>query len=110
MNGKSWRKGREGTLSASWQKFGIQPQLVERVKLKMKNPAVKDRIKAMLDGVTKYDLQNRAKVRQMVKTAGRILHEPLTEMQVDQLVEFVLAQKIDPQNTLHLIRLWAMFR
>jgi len=110
MNGKSWRKGCELAVSASWQKFGIQPQLVERVKLKMKNPVVKDRIKAMLDGVTRSDLQNRAKVRQMVIMAGRILHEPLTEMQVDQLADFVLAQKIDPQNTLHLIRLWAMFR
>ena len=97
-------------MNASWQKFGIQPQLVERVKLKMKNPAVKERIKAMLDGVTKYDLQNRAKVRQLVKSAGRILNEPLTEPQTDQFVDFVLAQKIDPQNTLHLIRLWAMFR
>ena len=97
-------------MSASWQKFGIQPQLVERVKWKMKNPVVKDRIKALLDGVTKYDLQDRMKVRKLVKSAARVLHEPLTEMQEEQLVSFVLAQKIDPQNTLHLIRLWAMFR
>jgi uncharacterized protein YpuA (DUF1002 family) len=97
-------------MSASWQKFGIQPQLVERIKLKMKNPAVKDRIKALLEGVTKYDLQDRAKVRQLVRAAARILNEPLTEIQEEQLVAFVLAQKIDPQSTLHLIKLWAMFR
>lgn len=97
-------------VSASWQKFGIQPQLVERVKRKMKQPAAKEQVKAMLEGVTKYDLQNRAKVRKMVKTAGRILQEPLSETQVEQLANFVLAQKIDPQNTLHLLRLWAMFR
>lgn len=110
MNGKQCGKGVACTVNASWQNFGIQPQFVERVKLKMKNPAMKDRIKAMLNGVTKYDLQNRVKVHQLVKTAARILHEPMTEMQEEQLVSFVLAQKIDPQNTLHLIRLWAMFR
>lgn len=97
-------------LSGSWHKYGIQPQLVERVKFKLKNPAVKDRIKRLLEGVTKYDLQERAKVRQLVRAAARILNEPLTEVQEDQIVAFVLAQKIDPQNTLHLIKLWAMFR
>lgn len=97
-------------MGASWQKFGIQPQLVERVKRKMKQPAAKEKVKEMLDGVTKSDLQNRAKVRSLVKAAGRILQEPLSDTQVDQLVSFVLAQKIDPQNTLHLLRLWAMFR
>jgi len=97
-------------VNGSWQKFGIQPQLVERVKLKMKNPVTKDRVKHLLEGVTKYDLQDRAKVRHLVKSAARILNEPLTEIQEEQLVAFVLAQKIDPQNTLHLIKLWSMFR
>ncbi|MCC3373019.1 stage VI sporulation protein F [Cohnella sp. REN36] len=94
----------------SWQKFGIRPDLVERVKFKMKNPATKDRMKALLDGVNKFDLQDRAKVKRLVKSAGRILNEPLTDVQEEQLVSFVLAQRIDPKNTLHLIRLWAMFR
>ncbi|TJY43244.1 serine/threonine protein kinase [Cohnella pontilimi] len=94
----------------SWQKFGIRPDLVERVKFKMKNPAIKDRMMVMLEGVTKYDLQDRAKVRRLVKSAARILNEPLTEVQEEQLVSFILAQKIDPNNTLHLIKLWAMFR
>jgi Golgi nucleoside diphosphatase len=94
----------------SWQKYGIQPQLVERVKFKLKNPAVKDRIKALMDGVTKYDLQDRVKVRQLVKSACRILNEPMTGQQEEQIVDFIIAQKIDPQSTLHLIKLWAMFR
>jgi hypothetical protein len=97
-------------MSASWQKFGIRPDLVERIKFKLKNPVVKDRMKSLLDGVTKYDLQDRVKVRQLVKSAARILNEPLTEIQEEQLVAFVLSQKIDPNNTLHLIKLWAMFR
>ncbi|THF73246.1 stage VI sporulation protein F [Cohnella fermenti] len=94
----------------SWQKFGIRPDLVERVKFKMKNPTIKDKIKQLLEGATKYDLQDRLKVRKYVKSAAKILNEPLTDVQEEQLVAFVLAQKIDPRNTLHLIKLWAMFR
>jgi len=97
-------------VSASWQKYGIQPQLVERVKAKMKHTENKERIKGLLEGITKRDLQDRAKVRQLVKSAARILREPLTDEQTERITAFVLAQKIDPQNTLHLLRLWAMFR
>ncbi|MFD0587902.1 stage VI sporulation protein F [Paenibacillus sp. GCM10027627] len=94
----------------SYQNYGIKPQLVERVKLKMKNPVVKDRIRQLLGNVTKYDLQDRVKVRKMIKSATVILQEKLTETQEDQIVAFVLAQKIDPNNTFHLLKLWGMFR
>lgn len=97
-------------VNASWQKYGIQPQLVERVKWKLKHPENKERIKKLLEGITKHDLQDRAKVRQLVKAAARILNEPLTDAQVDQITAFVLAQKIDPHNTFHLLKLWSMFR
>ncbi|SFI30159.1 Stage VI sporulation protein F [Paenibacillus sp. UNC496MF] len=94
----------------SYAKFGIRPELVERIKFKMKNPVIKDRIKMLMNGVNKYDLQDRAKVRKLVRTAAGIMQENLTEQQEEQIIAFVLAQKIDPNNTLHLIRLWAMFR
>nr|WP_256454764.1 stage VI sporulation protein F [Cohnella sp. GbtcB17] len=84
--------------------------MVERVKVKMKNPATKDRIKALLDGVTKSDLQDRAKVKRLVKSSSKVLSEPLSDLQEEQMVNFVIAQKIDPKSTLHLIKLWAMFR
>ncbi|MNN64621.1 hypothetical protein D3C81_1800710 [compost metagenome] len=94
----------------SYQQYGISPQLVERVKLKMKNPAVKERIKKLVDGLTKSDLQDRSKVRRLVKSAASILNEKLSGVQEEQMVQFVIAQKIDPRNTLHLIKLWGMFR
>ncbi|WP_082034264.1 stage VI sporulation protein F [Cohnella kolymensis] len=97
-------------LSPSWQSYGIKPEFVERVKFKMKNPATKEKIKGLLEGITKYDLQDRVKVRKWVKMFAKILNEPLTQMQEEQLVNFVIAQKIDPNNTLHLIKLWTMFR
>ncbi|AZK47003.1 stage VI sporulation protein F [Paenibacillus lentus] len=94
----------------SYQQYGISPQLVERIKLKMKNPAVKERIKGLVDGLTKADLQDRSKVRRLVKSASSILNERLTSVQEEQIVQFVIAQRIDPRNTLHLIKLWGMFR
>jgi hypothetical protein len=76
----------------------------------MKNPATKDRIKNLVDGLTKSDLQDRVKVHRLVKSAAGILNERLTSVQEEQIVSFVVAQKIDPRNTFHLIKLWGMFR
>jgi hypothetical protein len=45
-----------------------------------------------------------------VKAAAVILQEQLTDTQEDQLVAFVMGQKIDPNNTFHLLKLWGMFR
>ncbi|EFM12966.1 conserved hypothetical protein [Paenibacillus curdlanolyticus YK9] len=94
----------------SYQKYGIRPDLVERVKYKMKNPVVKDRMKQMLSTVTKYDLQDRMKVRKLVKSAAAALSEKLTETQEEQIIAFIIGQKIDPNNTFHLLKLWATFR
>ena len=93
-----------------YQQYGIRPELVERVKRKMKHPAAKERMKALLEGVTKHDLQDRAKVRRLVRQAAAILNEPLTSELEERIVAFVIAQRIDPNNTLHLLRLWSMFR
>lgn len=100
----------EVSVAVSYQNYGIRPQFVERVKLKMKNPNVKERIRKLLGQVTKHDLQDRAKVRRLVKAAAVILQEKLTDTQEDQIIAFVLAQKIDPNNTFHLLKLWGMFR
>ncbi|GJM68805.1 hypothetical protein HMSSN036_10210 [Paenibacillus macerans] len=109
------KSGIDGTGGASqtvpsYHQYGISPQLVERVKLKMKNPAIKDRIKQMVDGLTRADLQDRPKVRRLVRTAASVLGERLSGTQEEQIVQFVIDQKIDPRNTLHLLRLWGMFR
>ncbi|MGF7048524.1 hypothetical protein J2T13_003032 [Paenibacillus sp. DS2015] len=93
-----------------YQQYGITPQLVERIKLKMKNAAAKERVKKLLDGLNKHDLQDSAKVKRLVKSIGSALHEKLTPAEEGQIVKFVLSQKIDPNSTLHLIKLWGMFR
>ncbi|MDO7905235.1 stage VI sporulation protein F [Paenibacillus sp. JX-17] len=94
----------------SYQKYGISPELVERIKAKMKNPAAKERVKKLLEGVTKADLQNTGKVQRLVKSACTILNERLSPAQEQQIVTFVISQRIDPNNTFHLLKLWGMFR
>ncbi|NOU95204.1 serine/threonine protein kinase [Paenibacillus sp. LMG 31456] len=94
----------------SYQKFGFEPAFVERVKAKMKNPDTKERIKMILHGVTRYDLQDRAKVRRFVGMLGKVLGEKLSDKQIEHMINFVISQKIDPNNTFHLIKLWGMFR
>ncbi|HBS45911.1 MAG TPA: serine/threonine protein kinase, partial [Paenibacillus sp.] len=67
-------------------------------------------IKNMINGVSKQELQDTAVVRRLVRNASGVLNEKLTSTQEDQIVKFIIAQKIDPNNTFHLIRLWGMFR
>ncbi|MRN52464.1 stage VI sporulation protein F [Paenibacillus sp. 19GGS1-52] len=95
---------------SGYQQFGISPQLVDRIKLKMKNPPAKERIKKMINGVSKQELQDTAVVRKLVRNSSSVLNEKLTSAQEEQIVKFIIAQKIDPSNTFHLIRLWGMFR
>lgn len=93
-----------------YQKYGLDPQLVERVKDKMKNPEMKERVKMILSGVTKKDLQDRAKVKKFVSLLTKALGEKVSDAQAEHMINFVISQKIDPNNTFHLIKLWGMFR
>jgi len=91
-------------------KFGIDPALVERVKFKLKNPEIKEKVKNVLDGVTKADLQDRVKVTKLVGQLSKVMNENVSGTQANLIVDFVIAQKIDPKNTFHLLKLWGMFR
>ncbi|MNI65679.1 hypothetical protein D3C73_1211950 [compost metagenome] len=93
-----------------YQAYGIDPVLVERVKLKLKNPEIRERVKMIMHGVTKYDLQDRIKVNRLLGLGAKALGEKLGDAQASHIVDFVLAQKIDPKNTFHLIKLWSTFR
>ncbi|TCZ79416.1 serine/threonine protein kinase [Paenibacillus albiflavus] len=97
-------------MNTNYAKYGLDPALVERVKLKLKNKDTKEKVKAILDGVTKEDLQNRPKVNKLVGQVSKVLGENLTSEQTKNVVDFVIAQKIDPNNTFHLLKLWGMFR
>lgn len=94
----------------SYEKYGIPRELVERVKAKLKHPDVKERAKVVLEGVAKEDLQNPAKVKTLLARLTCVLNEPVSDVMANRIVQFVIDQKIDPNNTFHLIRLWSMFR
>jgi hypothetical protein len=92
-----------------YQEYGISRALVERVKQKTRQPQARERLKETLGDLSKSDLQNPAKIRELLRTVSRELDEPVTALEAERIVKFVLDQKIDPRNTFHLIRLWGMF-
>jgi len=90
--------------------YGIDRPLVERIKLKMKNPQLSQRVKMILNGITKADLQDAAKLNRLLEQIAKVLGEKISERMSHNIVAFVIAQKIDPNNTFHLIKLWGIFR
>lgn len=94
----------------SYQRYGIEPDLVARVKQKLKDRGTKERVKELVDGITKADLQSRPKIKSLIRSGASILREPLSEKQEEQITAFVIDMKIDPNNTFHLLKLWSMFR
>lgn len=94
----------------SYVKYGISPQLIERIKLKLKNPVMKEHVKKIAEGLTKADLQNRATVKRLLRQVSKVLNETLTSQQEEQIADFIIKQKINPNNKFHLLKLWGMFR
>lgn len=94
----------------AYEKYGIGAELVERVKAKLKDPATKERVKAAVGHVSKADLQHRPTVKRLLGAACKALGEKLSDRQSDAIIRFVLERKIDPNNPLHLIKLWNLFR
>jgi uncharacterized protein YpuA (DUF1002 family) len=93
-----------------YENYGIDRALVERIKLKMKNPQLNQRVKMILNGVSKADLQDSTKVNRLLDKVAKVLGVKLTDQMTHNIITFVIAQKIDPNNTFHLIKLWGMFR
>jgi hypothetical protein len=93
-----------------YEDYGIDRPFVERIKIKMKNQQLNQRIKMLLNGVSKADLQDSAKLKGLVDKAAKVLGEKLTDRMSHNIITFIIAQKIDPKNTFHLIKLWGMFR
>ncbi|WP_238392625.1 stage VI sporulation protein F [Paenibacillus antri] len=94
----------------AYEKYGISVQMVDRVKTKLKDPAAKERLKTAVGTVTKADLQSRSTVKRLLGLACKALDEKLTDAQKENVIRFVLDQKLDPNNPLHLIKMWNLFR
>ncbi|MDF2924561.1 MAG: serine/threonine protein kinase [Paenibacillaceae bacterium] len=94
----------------SYESYGIDRVWVERLKKKAKEPYRKERLKELAEGLTREDLQDEDLVTELVSRGLKVLGEKATPRQKEQLVAFVVEQRIDPDNMMHLFRLWNMFR
>jgi hypothetical protein len=104
---RSYDKARRW-LTMNYEQYGIDPQLVERLKKKAKKRPARERVKRLAEGVTKEDLQNEATVRKLIVRVSRTLSEPIPEEQTELMAHFIVAQQIDPNNALQLLKLYAM--
>lgn len=94
----------------AYTQYGIRPELVEMVKTRLKSPERKEKIKLLVKQLTKKDLQKPETVEKLVGRAAKVLNITASPTDRERIVQFILDQKIDPKNTLHLIKLWGMFR
>ncbi len=94
----------------SYMNYGIKPELVELVKSRLKSPERKEKLKLLVKPLTKQDLQNKQTVAKLVGRAAKVLNISASAADQERIVSFILDQRIDPKNTLHLIKLWGMFR
>lgn len=99
-----------GGVGLGYQQYGISKDLVERVKKKLKNKELKERVKELAEDVTKEDLQSRSKIKSLLSQGSKVIGVPIPRGQTEKIVDFVISLKIDPNNTFHLIKLWGMFR
>jgi hypothetical protein len=86
----------------------IDPQLLRRIKTKMKQPAKREQVKIILTGLSRADLQNRSKVKLTLRKVSEALGEPITSSQLDSFANWIVAQRINPHNKLQLLRFWSM--
>lgn len=94
----------------SYEHYGIDRIWVERLKKKAKERTRKERLKELAEGLTREDLEDPERVAALVNMALRALGEKPAPRQKEHLIQFILDQRIDPENMLHLFRLWKMFR
>ncbi len=87
----------------------VDPALIRKIKLKMKQADKKEQVKALLQGLSRADLQNRTHVKSLMRMVSQILNEPISAAQLDSWSNWIVAQRINPNNKLHLLRLWSMF-
>ncbi|CAM3353234.1 stage VI sporulation protein F [Marinicrinis lubricantis] len=97
-------------MPAAYEKYGISKELVQTVKKKMKDPVIKQKVTDLVENVSKQQLQNPAAVKTLLARISKIMNLSLTPQQSQGIVQFVIDQKIDPNNTFHLLKLWGMFR
>jgi hypothetical protein len=92
------------------EQYGIEHQWIVAVKARLKEPKALDRVKRIIEGVTKEELQSRSYLMQKLKQIVPVVGISMTKKQAEGVIQFIIDQKIDPNQTWHLIKLWNLFR
>jgi hypothetical protein len=89
--------------------FGIHDEaLVRRVRSKLKQPAIRARVKRILLNVNRADLQNEATVRSLVHQLCTVLDESPARADKERIVRRIVAERINPNHPLQMLRLWSL--
>lgn len=83
--------------------------LRDKIRQAIRQPGQKEKLARLLRGVTKADLQQPSKVRILIEQLGRDVCVHLTATEIATLTTYFISLRIDPNNPLHLIKLWTIF-
>lgn len=90
--------------------YGLEAEWISKVKQKLGQPEVMEKVTPVIQGLTQQDLQSRPVIVKKLKQLIPIVGIKLNRRQAEGLIRFIIDQKIDPNNTWHLIKLWNVFK
>jgi hypothetical protein len=83
--------------------------LRDKVRLAIRKPGNREKLVRLLRGVSKVELQQASKVRILLEKVGKELQVHFTPTELATLTNYFVSLRIDPNNPLHLIKLWTVF-
>jgi hypothetical protein len=92
------------------KQYGLNKQWIREVKSRCEDQIIMDQVKKLVDGVTKEDLQSEQFLTRKIKQIAPVIGVKISRQHADGVIRFIRDQKIDPDNTWHLIKLWNIFR
>lgn len=85
----------------------LEPRLLDTFRGRIANPLYWRRAYGVLRSYNRYDLATPAGAGALVDHMCTVLNVPLTPAQRAGAVNWLVAQRIDPQNRWHQMRMWS---
>ncbi|WP_240666561.1 stage VI sporulation protein F [Longirhabdus pacifica] len=93
-----------------YKEYGVDEEIINKVKKKLKQPKMRGKIIGIFSSASKADLQSKVQLKKMVRQLSRTTGVTIGPKQSQNMVSFIMDQKIDPNNPLHLIKIISMFK